>query len=77
MKTQRTIHNHGHESIRNTKIKMKNMQHTIENQETHYIHAKKISNKQKTPFEIQEIHHNFQETIIISKKIKQIPREYI
>ena len=47
MKTQRTIHNHGHENIRNTKIKMKNMQHTIENQETHYIHAKKYQTNKK------------------------------
>ncbi len=77
MKTQRTIQNHGHENIRNTKIQMKNMQHTIENQETHYIHAKKISNKQETPYEIQETHSNFQETIIMSKKILQNPRKYI
>ena len=40
------------------------MQHTIENQETHYIHAKKISNKQETPYEIQETHYNFQEIAI-------------
>ena len=45
------------------------MQHTIEYQETHYIHAKKISNKQETPYEIQETHYKFQETIIMSKKI--------
>ena len=56
---------------------MKNTQHTIENQETHYIHAKKISNKQETPYEIQETHYNFQETIIMSKKILQNPRKYI
>ena len=56
---------------------MKNMQHTIENQEAHYIHAKKISNKQETPHEIQETHCNFQETIIMSKNILQIPRKYI
>ena len=48
---------------------MENMQHTIENQETNYIHAKKISNKQETPYENQETHSNFQETIIMSKKI--------
>ena len=53
------------------------MQHTIENSETHYIHAKKISNKQETPYEIQETHYNFQETIIMSKKILQNPRKYI
>ena len=56
---------------------MKNTQHTIENQETHYIHAKKISSKQETPHEIKETHHKFQETIIMSKKILQIPRKHI
>ena len=76
MKTQRTIHNHGHENIRNT-TKMKNMQHAIENQEAHYIHAKKISNKQESPYEIQETHYNFEETIIMSEKILQNPRKYI
>ena len=77
MKTQRAIHNHGHENIRNAKIKINNMQHTIENQETHCIHAKKIPNKQETPYEIQETHYNFQETIIMSKKILQNLRKYI
>ncbi len=77
MKTQRTIHKHGHENIRNTKIQMENMQHTIENQETHYIHAKKISNKQETSYDISETLYNFQETIIMSKIILQNPRKYI
>ena len=51
------------------------MQNTIGNQETHYIHAKKRSNKQDTPYEIQETHYNFEETIIMSKKILQISKK--
>ena len=54
---------------------MKSTQHTIEYQETHYIHAKKRSNKQETPYEIQETHYNFEETIIMSKKILQFSKK--
>ena len=56
---------------------MKNMKNTIGNQETHYIHAKKISNKQEAPYEIQATHYNFQETMIMTEKILQNPRKYI
>ena len=53
------------------------MQHAIENQESHYIHAKKISNQEDTPYEIQETHYNFAETIIMSEKILQNQTQYI
>ena len=53
------------------------MQHAIENQETYYMHAKKLSNKQETPYEIQETPYNLKGTIIMSEKILQNPRQYI
>ena len=74
MKTQRTVHNHGHEDIRNTTIEMNIMQHTIENQETHCIHAKKDQIIKTLLMNIQETHDNDQETFIISKEILQIAR---
>ena len=41
------------------------------------IHAKKISKQQDTPYEIQESHYNFEETIIVFEKNFQNPRQYI
>ena len=51
------------------------MQNTIENQKTHYINAKKRSNKQETPYEFQKTHYNVEEAIIMSKKILQISKK--